>query len=558
MRRVTKRPARVVVSLCLLTMLTGVGVGCGGGQGPLPSPSGSPRAGGIYSFPLVGDPSGIEPLTAVEPQGMQVAHQVFQGLVSYELQDDGSLKAVPCIAESWTTNEDATEFVFKLRRGVLFQPPVEREVTAQDVVDSWRRVTDPLNQCPTADVFAPLQGCNDDGYQIDPRLGLTGAFAQDRYTLHVTLRYSFAEFPQALGVTAAAVVPVDHLERVGEAAFARRPVGTGPYMVARWRKGDAVDLTRNALYWDPESTGHVSRIHLPIVADIEESWRLFRAGKVDFTAVPSGQILAAQHYPAVAEGTWLAVKWPSLTVSFVGVDMHDPLLGAGADKAGLQLRQALTLATDRTAVIAVAQEGVPLPATGIVPPGVPGYRDGQSSYTFDPEEARTLVTDLDFHPVIDYWYPAGTTQARIAEALQAGWKTAGIDVRTTGMDADDLARKLTLGSAGGSQLFSFAWSAAFPSMDQFLSPLFSAPGAATGSFTFYDSTDVDEVLLQARATPDATQRRNLYAQAEKTILGHAPCIPLTFAREFRMLNTRAQGQVLDPMGFVDMWDVWVK
>jgi oligopeptide transport system substrate-binding protein len=560
-RALHSRGLATPIRFLLPTLLATVALAaCGSGHSvvPVPTPSGSPHPGGTYNFPLLGDPAGIEPLTASEAQGMQVAHQVFQGLVAYRLQDDGALLARPSIAESWSVNADATVFTFKLRHGVLFQPPVGREVTAVDVVASWSRVTDPRNHCPTASVFAPFLGCDDLGYQIDPQAGLSGVRALDRYTLQVTLRYPFGELPQALGTTVAAIVPVEYIAKVGAEAFARKPVGTGPYMVADWQPGIAIDLVRDDLYWDPASAGHVSRINLPVVRDAAAAWELFKRGELDFTEVPTAEILEAENDPRVTAGEWLAVKWPSLSMSFVGVDMQDPTLGTAAAQAGLQLRQALSRSIDRAAVISLGDADIPLPATGIVPPGVPGFRAGQNGYTFDPERAKQAVAKLGLIPTLSYWYPAGLTEQRIAEALQAGWKAAGVDVTLSSHDPVKLPGQLADGVAGGSQLFEFSWTAAYPSMDQFLYPLFHSTSAASGSYTFYSNPAVDELLVKARSTPDATQRRNLYAQAEKTILGDAPCIPLTFSREFRVISKRVQAQMLDPMGFVDMWDVWVR
>jgi len=76
----------------------------------LPSPSGSPQGGGTYRFPLKSDPRGIEPLTAQDAGGMQVAHQVFQGLVAYELNKGGVLQTVPALAVKWKANSTATVF----------------------------------------------------------------------------------------------------------------------------------------------------------------------------------------------------------------------------------------------------------------------------------------------------------------------------------------------------------------------------------------------------------------------------------------------------------------
>ena len=83
--------------------------------------------------------------------------------------------------------------------------------------------------------------------------------------------------------------------------------------------------------------------------------------------------------------------------------------------------------------------------------------------------------------------------------------------------------KLSRGNHGsGSQLFRVAWIADYPAMDAFLYPLFQSDQSRTGSYTFYSNKGVDDLLQKARATTDAQQRQNLYAQAEKLILTDMP------------------------------------
>jgi oligopeptide transport system substrate-binding protein len=528
----------------------------------LPSPSGSPQGGGTYRFPLKSDPRGIEPLTAQDAGGMQVAHQVFQGLVAYELNKGGVLQTVPALAVKWKANSTATVFTFTLRHGVHFQPPVAREVTASDFVRSWTRVTDPANACPKAYILAPILGCNNRGYQLDPVKGLSGVRAIGRYTLRVQLRYPFADFPNALGTTVTAVTPVDYIDSVGAKVYARRPVGTGPYLVQSWTPRVGVDLVRNATYWDTGRAGHVDRIQFPIISSAAAMWRQFRAGALDMTEVPEGQVRTARNDPKVASGSWTAAFWPRLSVTLIGIDMNDPVLGTPDTVNGILLRQALTRATDQASVCNIVQEDVPVPATGLVPPGTPGFRDSQSPYEYSPERAQKLVAQTTMEggyvPPIAYWYVAGPIERETSVALQAAWQTSGITAIPTALRLPAFDDRLSQGALSGSQLFRMDWSADYPSMDGFLSPLFQSQKTPSGSYVFYSNPAVDELLLQARSTVDDTQRHNLYAMAEKGILADAPVIPLTFERDFRVLDERVQDQILDPLGFVDMWKVWVR
>lgn len=484
---------------------------------------------------------------------MQVAHQVFQGLVKWQMNGAGDMVAAPDIAESWTTTDSQT-WVFTLKKGVTFQAPVHRLVTAQDFVDSWNRVTDPKNRSYVSYILAPIEGCDDSGYQVDPKNGLSGARAIDDHTLEVKLRYPFAEFPMILGHTVAAVTPVDYIKKVGAKAYGAKPVGTGPYVVKSWRRRRSIRLAKNLDYWDADNAGWVGKIDMPVIAEASTSWREFQKGKLDCSRVPSGQTKVAETLPQVVSGQWTATSWPDPAVGFIGINMRDKALGEDP-----QLRQALSEAANAQAVIGEAGEGVPLQASGYVPAGIAGHRDGQTPYSYDLGAAAALVQGLGWTPRLVYWYGTGEHGDAMAGILTAGWKSAGIAVEPSGFEGPALYDRLSRADSGsGSQLFATGYIANYPSMYDFLYPLFDSAQSSTGSFTGYSNAAVDALLVQARGTLDAQQRSNLYAQAEKLVLADMPAIPLYYFRTFLVTDNRIGGFVRDPMGFVDMWKVWVK
>jgi len=467
--------------------------------------------------------------------------------------DDGALATRPGIAESWES-KDAQTWIFHLRKGVMFQAPVSRAVTAQDFVDSWTRVTDPANQSYTAYILAPIEGCDDRGYQTDPSQGLTGVKALDDQTLQVTLRYPFADFPATLGHPVAAVTPVDYIDQVGAKAFAKRPVGTGPYAVRQWRHGKEIYLVKNPTYWDKAHAGYVSAVDMPIYDDVGQMWADFQTGGLDCTQVPGSEVAAAQASQQVTSGTWTAGSWPAAAIYFVGMNMADPALGANAD-----LRKALARSADVQSVVAAVGQGVAAPAGGYVPPGIPGHKDGQDPYPYDAAAAASAVTSLASVPSLAYWYDINDANAHISDALVSGWKQAGLTVDPSDYEWGAYVDKLSRGDQdSGSQLFRVAWIADYPAMDAFLYPLFQSDQSRTGSYTFYSSTGVDDLLQQARATMDAQQRQNLYAQAEKLILTDMPAVPLYSYRYFRVVRQRAHGFQIDPMGLTDMSAMWIE
>ncbi len=553
------RPLRLAVFLLVAALLVGgaaalaactSGAPDGGGGA---SDAGTPKPGGTFTFPLPGEPLSIEPLNAQDASGLQVAHQVFQGLTKWVLNNDGVLVTEPDIAESWDST-DAQTWIFHLKTGVTFQSPVSRPVTAQDFVDSWTRATDPQNQSYVAYILAPIEGCDDRGYQTDPAQGLTGVTAIDDQTLQVALRYPFADFPATLGHPVAAVTPVDYIDQIGAKAFAKKPVGTGPYAVKTWRHGREIRLVKDLTYWDTEHPGWVDQVDLPIYDDVDTMWAAFQGGELDCSQAPPDQVAAITAGSEVKDGAWTARSWPAAALYFVGMNMTDPTLGSS-----LELREAVSRSADAQAVVDGVSPGVAEVAGGYVPAGIPGYKAAQNPYPYDLESATKLVTALGGVPALNYWYDTSEDHRLIAEALVAGWSRAGLTVEASDYEWGTFLDKLSRGDKGsGSQLFRVAWIADYPAMDAFLYPLFQSDQSRTGSYTFYSNQGVDDLLQKARATTDARQRHNLYAQAEKLILADMPAVPLYFYRYFRVAAGRVHGFTVDPMGTTDMQAVWLE
>jgi oligopeptide transport system substrate-binding protein len=527
---------------------------CGGSSSSSsssPSAASSPKAGGTYNFPLGSDPVAIDNIQAYESEGMQVVHQYAQTLVALKLSSAGLLEPVSGLAESWETT-DAQTWTFHLKKGVMFQPPVSREVTAQDFVDSWNRATDKANASPTSYVMSPIVGCGDDGYATS-KSGLTGVKAIDPYTLEVKLRYPFAEFIMTLVHPVSAVVPVDYVKQVGAKAFGLKPVGTGPYMVKEWVRKQFIDMDKNPSYWDTATAGYVDAIHMPIIVSQQTSWLEFQKGSLDYTPVPPGQARAAQSNPNTTSGKWTAKAWDEISTGYIGFNMDDKVVGG---TQGLNLRKALYMGTDGTAVMNIALEGFGIPATGIVPKGIAGWRADVSPYKInDPAGAKTTLASAGTVPTLQYWYNTDEGNQKVAEVLQAGWKNIGVTVELSNFEWATFLDKV---AKGGGQVYRQGWLAAYPSMDNFLWPLFESHQSPYNNETHYKNPQFDALLNQARSTLDATARYDLYAQAEKMMLTEAPIVPIYYYQSFRVTNNRVGGFVYDPMGFINMWQLWVK
>jgi len=327
----------------------------------------TPQYGGTYSYPLDAEPVGIAPNTYQESIGYNVVRQIFEGLYKYQVSSDGvTMNTVPDLATSVDISPDAKVFRFHIRHGVTFQPPVNTEVTAADFVASWNAVASPKNWVTgtPAYILEPIVGTDETGAAKN---GLTGVKASDKWTLEVTLKYPFAEFPASLGHPILAVWPVAYAMKEGLKAFEQKPIGTGPYMLSKWVHNQEVDLTKNPSWWNASPTHgpFVDAVHMPIFQDLATEWLAFQAGDIDCTSVPVGQVQSSENM--AAKKGWIAKKWPQLGVEFIGINQKDAVLGGAKN---LPLRRSLAYSVDYDALINTVCEGVPLVPNGVVPAGI--------------------------------------------------------------------------------------------------------------------------------------------------------------------------------------------
>jgi peptide/nickel transport system substrate-binding protein/oligopeptide transport system substrate-binding protein len=527
--------------------------GSSSSQSSSTSSSSTPKAGGTYNYPLDGEPVGIAPNTYQESIGYNVVRQIFEGLMKYQVAADGTTMntVADLTAGPPKVSADAKVFTFTIRQGVYFQPPVNTEVTAQDFVASWNAVANPKNWVTgtPAYILEPIVGTDETGAA---KHGLTGVKALDKWTLQVTLKYPFAEFPASLGHPILAVWPVAYAMKEGLKTFDQQPIGTGPYALQKWVHNQEVDLVANPHWWNKSATNgpFVDNIHMPEFTDPSTEWLAFQAGNIDYTSVPTGQVQSSS--TMAAQKGWIAKKWPDLGIYFIGINQKDPVVGGAKN---LPLRQALSYSVDRNAVINTVSEGVPLVPNGVVPVGIPGSNLSTLPYPYDPAKAKTIVQSLGTVPPLKLWYNTGANHDKILAPVQAGWQAIGLKVNMTGYEWGTYLTKCSQGTQD--QLYRLGWLADYPSMDDFLYPLFQSSVSGANTFSFYSNPTVDKLLATARGTVDTTQRLQLYAQAEKQILADVPVIPLYFYRDYRIMDKRVLGQQHDPMGSEDMNLVWV-
>jgi SgrR family transcriptional regulator len=196
-------------------------------------------------FPLPRKRWMLDPAFAIFAHEAQMARQIFDCLVRYSPH---TKQIEPQVAHYWEANPDRTEWTFYLRKGVRFHHG--RALTAADVAFSLRRMMDPQLESPFHWMFARIQEIETLG-----SLALKIRLAEPN---HLFLHY--------LGSHPASILPEDLYAKLGQ-AFARLPVGTGPFQVARH---DETALILEAFPDYFQHRAHLDRVEIWMIPDFEQ------------------------------------------------------------------------------------------------------------------------------------------------------------------------------------------------------------------------------------------------------------------------------------------------
>ena len=523
------RARRFAVVAAVLAVLAGC-TGGGSGEPARPGPTAPrPGTGGTLAIALL-DPGSLDPARAEDLEDEVVVGNLFDGLTA--LDAAGAVR--PAVAASWSSDAALRRWEFRLRPDARWADG--SPVRAEDFKFAWERLADPKatpRPSPSAALLAPVVGYRE--VMGGLARSISGVQAPDATTLVVELERPLADFPAV--VAGVELSPLPRALVAGDpAAYLAEPVGNGPFrLAAPYRSGRSLTLERNPGYVG--EAARLDKVSVHVVPDELTGWLELQHGRVAFAPVPLDQVAAARAvHGASADGRSRPglLQGPMLATWEVGFDLR------AKPASDPSWRQAFSLAVDRSR-IAAALAGAAVPATGLVPPGLPaaGTAPACAACAHDPVRAKALFAEVEGgRGPVTLRVPAGGVDRRIADLIAADLAVAGVKLQVK--VSDDPAGALV---AGGAEV------AGYPRMD-----------AVLGRFSSRDPADptklvdptVDDLLDQAGATADEPARVRLYRQAETAILAGLPVAPVLTLRHSAVLAPGVEGFDLTPWGAVDL------
>jgi peptide/nickel transport system substrate-binding protein len=445
---------------------------------------------GAGSIPALAQQGGSLVVQATtEPPGLDLTASpasAIAGVVFYNVQEDlvkvdSHGKLVPWLAERWYTT-DSKNYTFFLRKGVRFHNG--REMKAADVKFVLDRAVNPETKHPYRTQYEAIRE----------------VIVKDDYTISVTLKNPDATFLWTVARQGSVIYPREAVD-----TLKTQPLGTGPFQVAEWVRGDRIVLTRNKDYWQ-KGLPHLDKVTYRFIADPNATLAALKSGDIDVSSFGVGP-------ESVDE-----LKKDGRFQVILGDSTNDVTLSLNNSKkpySDTRVRLAITHAINKEEVFKGAMFGYGKILGSNVDPLNPYFVDVSKRVPYDPAKAKKLLADAGYPNGFDAVLRVAPTYyytVRSAEVLTNQFAKVGIRAKIEQIE--------------WGQWLSQVWKEANYDM----SIIGHAEAWDIGNFAnpkYYfrwDNADFQKLFKESEVTVDDKKRRELYVKMQYMLADEAPAV----------------------------------
>jgi len=366
--------------------------------------------------------------------------------------------------------------------------------------------------------------------------------AVDELTVRFTMCQPDPAFPSKAAFSPFSIQPKEYLEQTGGGGegsiLLERPIGTGPYMVAEWSRGNELVFVRNENYWG----------ELAIEPTLVFRWSSEAAQRL--LELQSGTVdgidnVGPDDFPVVESDPNLElIVRPPLNTFYVGMNNTYPPFD---DE---RVRQAIAMGIDRQRIVDNFMPPGSEVASHFTPCSIPGGCEGEEWYEFDPEAARALLaeagypdgfeTEIAYRDVVRGYLPQPSV---VAQDIQAQLReNLGIEATINVMESGAFIAAADAGELPGLHLL--GWGADYPDVTNFLDFHFGIGASAQMGEKF---DDITSALQQGASLADNAARAPFYAEANNAIKQHVPMVPISHAASAVAFRASLEGTHASPL-----------
>ncbi|MFH1261980.1 MAG: ABC transporter substrate-binding protein [Pseudomonadota bacterium] len=467
-----------------------------------------------------GEIKSLDPAQATDVYSLDALQQVFEGLYEFDYLAR-PYRVHPLLAESDPVISDGgKEYRFKIREGIRFQDDPAfggkpRFLKASDFVDSYKRIFDPHLASPNRWALARVADLS----------------VPDDRTLVIRLTRPWLRFPYALAIPALGVMAREVVEKYGP-EIVSHPVGTGPFALKEWVRGQRLRFVRNPTYWGGISTPPlplVNQLTISIFNETQPRWLNFLKGNLDLVPIPteaySSSIRDRQLSEELAAKRVHLDRSDRLMIAYLAFNLDDPVIGKN-----LTLRRAISQAINRAAKIEVVDNGRGTVANGPIPPGLfgfdPSLRDPNG---YDPEGARKSIAKLGKKiPELYYDRAENPYQRHIFELIAGDLAKIGITLKPRSWTFPQLLERI---NRRDFQMAYLEWVGDYPDPENFLQPLWGGNVGGQNRAGFRNA-EFDALYEKVRDLPDGSERLTVIRKMNEILHANIPWVFLNYGVDY--------------------------
>lgn len=498
---------------------------CGtvGGSASAPAaPSGKPVHGGNLIIARASDSQSMNNTTVFDNESIWVLEQIFQPL--YTVSPNG--KGVqPELATGYTVSPNKLNYTFNLRPGVKFsngQPLTSADVKfsidqSEAAASGWGYIDSAIKDVQTPSPSKVL----------------------------IQLKHPWAPLLADLSLFSNGIVPANY-DGQTENQFYTHPIGTGPFKWDSWIKGKSLELVKNTNYWQKG---------LPYL------------NSVTWTNVPDSNTRQLQlegnqaqidEFPAWSSVATLKAQ-PGIKLDLFNSTRTDYLLFNETRKPfqDVHVRQAISVAIDRKALVAAVLFGHGTPANSFMPPQLNYYDPTSPGLQYNLAKAKKYMAESSVPKgfTTSILIPSGEADnLSVAQILQSELKPLGITLNISQLDANTVnTNQQTLNY---DMTLSY-WTMDIPDPDELVTFAVDPNSGAKSFYTGYDNPAVVKDAAAAEQSYVSSQRAALYTKiqvmaAKDAFLGFLYYSPYAYAT-----RSTVHGFYVTPLGNYRLENTWI-
>jgi peptide/nickel transport system substrate-binding protein len=517
----------------------------------------APAAGGRHAWTQPGilriagysDPDTLSPIIGNFQIDFDLA--MFWGGFLFNYDDQNRLLPELATVEPTLANggiaRDGRTITYHLRRGVRWQDGVP--FGADDVIFTWHAIMNPRTNVGDRTVYARIVA-------IDKR---------DDATIRVHLDRPYAPFVATFLTQGEIPIPVypkhllEHDADLNRVAFNSRPVGTGPFKVLEWHRGEKIRMVANPDYW--RGPPKLKEVDYQAITDEQTIVTLLQTHAIDLWYNADAAL-----YPSVKGIPDVRVLLtPFVWYNQLGFNTTHPPLD------DVRVRRALAFGTDRQAIIDATSFGVNTRGDGDQPPGSWAYDPHVRGYAYAPQRAAALLDAAGWRRgpdgvrvnggkrlSLDLATVAGqVTGGRVAVLLQSQWRKIGVELVVKTYASSLMFENAEAGGIvqGGKMDVAFtSWLNGVDPDDSMIVTCSARAPVAQNYYRFCDPV-IDRYETVALTSYDRGVRKAAYARVQQRIVDDVPFLTLWFDRFFNVASVDLHG--FRPAHAVTaFWNTW--